>query len=73
MKYNTVKKVIAVASAIIMSMSSIAVPASAAWKTTESGVKWTDSNGKYVKSKWLTMKNGNKYYIKSNWVALHED
>lgn len=66
MKYNTVKKVIAVASAIIMSMSSIAVPASAAWKTTESGVKWTDSNGKYVKSKWLTMKNGNKYYIKSN-------
>lgn len=66
MKYNTVKKVIAVASAIIMSMSSIAVPASAAWKTTESGVKWTDSNGNYVKSKWLTMKNGNKYYIKSN-------
>lgn len=66
MKYNTVKKVIAVASAVIMSMSSIAIPASAAWKTTESGVKWTDSNGKYVKSKWLTMKNGNKYYIKSN-------
>lgn len=66
MKYNTVKKVIALASVIIMSMSSIAIPASAAWKTTESGVKWTDSNGNYVKSKWLIMKNGNKYYIKSN-------
>lgn len=66
MNHSTVKKVIALASAVIMSMSSIAIPASAAWKTTESGVKWTDSNGKYVKSKWLTMKNGNKYYIKSN-------
>ena len=62
---SLLKKAFALILTATMAVTTLAVPASAAWKTTDNGVQWTDSNGKVVKSKWITMKNGNKYYINS--------
>ncbi len=52
--------------AAVISVSAMAVSVSAGWVKTDVGVKYTDSDGNYVKSKWLKTKDGKKYYIKSN-------
>lgn len=67
MKTNKLIKAVAtVALAATMSFTTLAVPASAAWQTTDSGKQWINSDGSIAKSKWLKMKNGDRYYIKSN-------
>lgn len=67
MKNTTiVKKILAGMLSATLSISALALPASAAWKTTENGKQWIQSDGTVAKSKWLTTKSGAKYYIKSN-------
>lgn len=60
------RKIIAVAMAAVMSCTTLATTASAAWVTTDKGVVWENADGTQAKSKWMTMKSGKKYYIKSD-------
>lgn len=67
MKNTTIlKKVLAGMLSATLSITALTLPASAAWKTTENGKQWIQSDGTAAKSKWLTTKSGAKYYIKSN-------
>lgn len=70
MKHNTViKKVLTAALAATLTFTTLAIPTSAAWNTTDSGKQWVETDGTVAKSKWLKMKSGDRYYIKSNGVA----
>lgn len=67
MKNTTIiKKVLAGMLSAALSITAFTLTASAAWKTTENGKQWIQSDGTVAKSKWLTTKSGAKYYIKSN-------
>lgn len=66
MSKKTTKKFAAIAIATIMSCSALTATASATWETKDTGVVWQNADGSYAKSKWMTMKNGNKYYIKAD-------
>lgn len=69
MKANKLLKTIATAAlAATMTFTTLAVPTAAAWKTTDSGKQWVNTDGTVAKSKWLTMKNGDRYYINSKGV-----
>ena len=60
------KKLIAIAMATVMSCTVLTTTASAAWVKNDKGTAWQNADGTYAKSKWMTMKNGNKYYIKAD-------
>lgn len=63
---KTKKKLIALAMAAVMSCTALTATASAAWVNTDKGTVWQNADGTYAKSKWITMKNGSKYYIKAD-------
>ena len=70
MKHNTViKKILTAVLAATLTFTTLAIPASAAWKTTDSGKQWVETDGTVAKSKWIKMKSGDRYYIKSNGSA----
>lgn len=63
---KTTKRLIALAMSAVMSCTALTATVNAAWVNSDKGVMWQNADGTYAKSKWITMKNGNKYYIKSN-------
>ena len=70
MKHNTViKKVLTAALAATLTFTTLAIPASATWQTTDNGKQWVETDGTVAKSKWIKMKSGDRYYIKSNGSA----
>lgn len=69
MKTQIIKKVLTATLAATLTFTTIAIPTSAAWNTTDSGKQWVETDGTVAKSKWLKMKSGDRYYIKSNGVA----
>lgn len=60
------KRLIALAMSAVMSCTALTATVNAAWVNSDKGTMWQNSDGTYAKSKWITMKSGNKYYIKSN-------
>lgn len=60
------KKLAALVLAAVMSVATLPMSVSAAWVTTDKGVVWENADGTQAKSKWMTMKSGKKYYIKSD-------
>ena len=69
MKTKIIKKVFTAALAATLTFTTLAIPASATWNTTDSGKQWVETDGTVAKSKWLKMKSGDRYYIKSNGVS----
>ena len=73
MKTTIIKKVLtatlAATLAATLTFTTLAISASAVWNTTDSGKQWVETDGTVAKSKWLTMKSGDRYYIKSNGNA----
>lgn len=63
-----IKTITTLALAATVSFTTLAVPTAAAWQTTDNGKQWVNTDGTIAKSKWLTMKNGDRYYIKSNGI-----
>lgn len=59
-------RVMAIAAAAVMSMSAMALPASAAWVKSSSGYKYSDSSDNYVTG-WQTI-GGKKYYFNSKGI-----
>ena len=59
-----IKKIIAVLTAAIISVSVMTISASADWVKTKSGTYYTDESGEYVKG-WQTI-DGSKYYFSKN-------
>ena len=69
MKTNITQKVLTATLAATLTFTTLAIPASAVWNTTDTGKQWVETDGTVAKSKWLTMKSGDRYYIKSNGIA----
>ena len=61
-----VNRIAAAAAALIMSVSALAVPASAEWVTQGKSVMYTDSDGDYLTG-WQKI-DGKKYYFSSKGV-----
>lgn len=69
MKHNTViKKVLTAALAATLTFTTLAIPTSAAWKTTDVGKQWVETDGTVAKSKWITTKSGDRYYVNSKGI-----
>lgn len=57
MKHNIIiRKILTAALAATLTFTTLAIPASAAWKTTDSGKQWVETDGTVAKSKWITTK-----------------
>lgn len=68
MKHNTViKKVLTAVLAATLTFTTLAIP-TAAWKTTDSGKQWVETDGTVAKSKWITTKSGDRYYVNSKGI-----
>lgn len=63
---KTANKLIAIALIAVVSCTTLTATASAAWVKNNKGTVWQNADGSYAKSKWMTMKNGNKYYIRAD-------
>lgn len=74
------KKILAVAMALTMTLSTTAMSVSAAkWVKSDNGIMYQYDNGSYAKSKWLKTKSGDRYYIKADgtratgWTEIDGD